>query len=256
MTDTAITHAELVQRVVRWLREEWDPLIVLDEHQLPPWLREHKEQDREERQQRESPDAFAILRDGRSVVVEVKVSHDDYRRDHRKDHRTHRMGDIRIIVCPPYIVEDHEITIQSGVSSYWYHPETDQLVPRVRTEGTVYIQDVNVKRERLFLAHAKVQERTGKGKAGAGKSRQTEHRFPKDLFPMVGQIVREHTEITTSAACRCIPKEDRPKGMRLGTLSDHLGKAARGGELNEHGVAVMGLGYPTILRAKGGEGDE
>jgi hypothetical protein len=88
-----MTHAEMVQRAVRWLRGTKRCKVVLAERGVFG----------------EFPDAIGWDSDGHSWVVECKVSRGDFLRDDRKDCRgVLAMGEFRYYMALPGIVKPDE----------------------------------------------------------------------------------------------------------------------------------------------------
>lgn len=73
-----LTHAELVQVAARWLRGTRRCALVATERTCFKSF--------------ESPDAIGWQPDGLSILVEAKVSLEDFRADHRKEHRRETIG--------------------------------------------------------------------------------------------------------------------------------------------------------------------
>jgi len=256
-TTTPPTHAEEVKRAVRWAYEDWDALYVLEEHQLPAWLREDKQNDRDGRKRRESPDVFALLRSGNTLVIEVKVDEKDERRDHEKDHREYGMGDIRVKLCPPYIIEPHEVTVQSGWQLYWHHLDTDQIECKVELEDAIYIHNVNVKRERLFLAHGKLQERSGKGKAGKGAGARTGN-FPDHLIPLAAEVLRADGcgPLKGRTITDRIDDSLKPDSASPQKLGNWFSEEGRAGRFTEAGIYPVSQARPTYFELRLREGGD
>jgi hypothetical protein len=77
-----MTHADLCERAIRWLRgQRCDPVL----HGIASSA--------------EIPDAIGWGSDG-SIVIECKISIGDLLRDKRKNHAEKRMGDRRLFLCP------------------------------------------------------------------------------------------------------------------------------------------------------------
>lgn len=87
-----MTHAELVERAGRWLRSLGYGTVVTE--RLMGGV--------------EEPDAIGWKASGFSMVVECKVSVEDFRRDARKPHRAHPelgMGHLRVYLTPPGLIQ-------------------------------------------------------------------------------------------------------------------------------------------------------
>lgn len=91
------THGHLVLRAERWLRQSAGCSVVLRDP-----MRTHNQ---------EQPDAIG-WRDHVSILVEVKVSRDDFLADAKKPFRLQPekgMGDWRLYLCPPELIQPDEL---------------------------------------------------------------------------------------------------------------------------------------------------
>ena len=157
MTSTPlVTHAALVARAVRWLRDFKHCPVVLSEMSCG-WI--------------EVPDAigFSTKRHG-SVLVECKVGRGDFKRDSSKPARRNGvgMGDYRFYLVPHGMVRAHEFETliaggeepaepltrfkwgSSGWGLLWWDPKTE----RVSMERSSIRFDTNKAAENLFLVSA------------------------------------------------------------------------------------------------------
>lgn len=106
------THADLVQRAVRWLRREHRCSVAFGEIVTAS---------------RETPDAIGWSR-GFSYVVECKVSRGDFFRDRRKAHAAHAnegMGGERWYLVPAGLVDVDDVMPWWGLA--WAHPRTIEV---------------------------------------------------------------------------------------------------------------------------------
>lgn len=97
-----ITHAELVQRSVAWLKRNGCRVVLHDPFRTPLY---------------EQPDAIG-WRDGLSIVVEAKISLADYRVDAKKPWRANPslgMGDWRFFITPQGLLDGIDLPAGWGL---------------------------------------------------------------------------------------------------------------------------------------------
>lgn len=107
----SLTHAELVARAVRWLRNTCGCRVVLSEHVAYTVSRE-------------TPDAIGWV-NNRSILIEVKTSRGDYAADLLKPARQKfhpALGSWRFYFAPPGVL-DH-IDLPEGWGLYAVYPQT------------------------------------------------------------------------------------------------------------------------------------
>jgi hypothetical protein len=95
-----VTHAELVRRAVRWLRNSRRCNVVLAEAQCY-WVREF-------------PDAIG-WRGSSSILIECKTSITDFYADRRKPSSPHRMGVYRYYLTPPGLLQPEQLPTGWGL---------------------------------------------------------------------------------------------------------------------------------------------
>lgn len=98
-----MTHAELVQRAARWLRNTEHCSVVLTELDACGM---------------EIPDAIGWKYGNRSTLIECKVSRSDFRRDAKKlprRHNAHAIGARRYYLAPAGVIPINELTAGWGL---------------------------------------------------------------------------------------------------------------------------------------------
>ena len=90
-----MTHEALVQRAVRWLKGNRRCLLVISEPQGRGF--------------HEWPDAIGWTYRGQSILIECKVSLQDFYRDKRKVRNNGGMGDLRFYLGPSGLLQPEQI---------------------------------------------------------------------------------------------------------------------------------------------------
>jgi len=106
-----MTHEELVIRAEKWLKQQGCGVTLRDPFRA---LTANGEE----------PDAIG-WRNGVSVLIECKVSKDDFRADKQKPFRANQdlgMGDWRFYLCPPNIIMPEDLP--EGWGLLWAKPKT------------------------------------------------------------------------------------------------------------------------------------
>lgn len=119
-----MTHADLVQRAVRWLANTRRCQLVCTRQLLVA---------------NEQPDAIGWTAGGASVLVECKVSRSDYKADLLKPHRLHPslgMGNERYYLTPGNLLDASQIPSPWGLLECWQH----RIVPR---RAAVFVPEKN-----------------------------------------------------------------------------------------------------------------
>lgn len=90
-----MTHGDLINRAVHWLRNSRGCSVVITQAALVCF---------------EQPDAIGWTAHGRSILLECKASRADFHRDRHKWHRlTSGMGSERYYLTPPAMVKPEEV---------------------------------------------------------------------------------------------------------------------------------------------------
>lgn len=151
MTTPTVSHAALVSRAVQFLRTAKRCSVVLSEMQCN-WF--------------ESPDAIGFTKN-HSVLIECKVSRNDFSRDARKACRRPGigMGYYRFYLTPAGLVRPYEVDgwitgeadrsslSKSGSTGWgllWWNPQNDKI--SLQRPSSRF--DVNQKAENIFLVSA------------------------------------------------------------------------------------------------------
>ena len=104
------THAELVARAQKWLSGSQRCSVVMTEYPTSYG---------------EQPDAIGWRYDGKSILVEVKISRADFLRDKKKSWRKNHgtgMGQERYYLAPPGLIQKSELPKHWGLLEV--HPKT------------------------------------------------------------------------------------------------------------------------------------
>ena len=135
--ESAMTHAELVQRAARWLRNTKRCGVVFTEKECYSTAREF-------------PDAIG-WRNFESYLVECKTSRSDFLADLKKLHRESPnigMGDRRYYMTPPELVQPDEVPKHWGL--LWVYPR----IVRVKRGSWGLSRDRTALNERPLLVKA------------------------------------------------------------------------------------------------------
>jgi len=127
-----LTHADLVSRAVRWLRNTRHCSLICT---------------RQLAIANEQPDVIGWRSGGLSVLIECKVSISDFNRDADKPHRMFPgagMGNERYYLTPGALVEAHKVPYPFGLLECWQH----RIVKR---KDAVFVAEKNTHEE---LKHA------------------------------------------------------------------------------------------------------
>ena len=122
MAERAVTHADLVERARRWLRSgRWKCPLVLAEMQTIHTY--------------EQPDVIGWDYESRSVLVEVKASRADFRRDGKKLCRRARrgMGQRRFFFAEAGVIPPEEVPEGWGLAEV--HHANGRTIVRVKVEA-------------------------------------------------------------------------------------------------------------------------
>lgn len=140
-----MTHAELVQRAVRWLRTSRRMRVVVAEMATSA---------------PETPDAIGWGWGGHSEVVEAKVSRADFIRDRRKAHASRPdcgMGRHRWYMTPPGLLLGDDVPAWCGL--LWAHPKRVTVVKEAPTRDP--LPEYVVRHELQMLASGIVRYQLG-----------------------------------------------------------------------------------------------
>ncbi len=110
-----MTHDELVDRAEKWLRGTAGCQVTFNDGMRAAI--------------NEQPDAIG-WRNGRSILIECKVSRGDFLADHKKPFRQNPeqgMGAHRLFMCPPGLICEHELPTGWGLM-YAHAKEVERVV--------------------------------------------------------------------------------------------------------------------------------
>jgi hypothetical protein len=134
MDSIEMTHDELVERAVRWLKGTRRCPVVLSEAGMGL----------------EIPDAIGWEYGGRSILVECKVSRSDFLRDQKKSFRYYSdsgMGSVRYYMVPPNLISVDDVPEKWGLC--YVHPKQVRIIKKA--EPFLFGGKIGSWRERRLL---------------------------------------------------------------------------------------------------------
>ena len=238
MAETAITHAELVQRLDPWGREQgyqWS--LPEPRHPYVP----------------EEPDRLFATWYGHTAIAEAKVSRSDWKRDQHKPHRQKPgLGQRKWLACPEGLIEPHEVDDDSGWGLLWWRLRTEQF--EVMVDAPVW-RAINHQAEKALMMQAirNLERQSGTTAQEARPSQK--NNVPEKYHGLIRGALRETGEQKARWLVNYALPDWEPKSPKTNKTRRLAAFALDGGI---EGVEAENRGGITYLRlrAKDGEGDE
>lgn len=128
-----ITHSELIERGVKWLRNTKGYVTVVSEAACMAIF--------------ERPDAIAFAPCKHSTLLEAKASRSDFFADRKKTHRTkYGMGNMRYYITPARMVNPEELP--EGWGLLWVYPTITRMVKKPEFRESIHIY----RNESIYMA--------------------------------------------------------------------------------------------------------